>query len=91
MSTIIREIWDERPQGIHYEVYQQLGNPADDDVEAWGKRLALAALQSSPQPDSTDHGALDYCDELQRFIETLGTDAASGEAGEGESHEPQPS
>ena len=72
MNETIRKIWNERPQDIHQEVYGQLGPSADDDVEAWGRRLALATLQAAPGPDSTDHGALDYRDELQRIIEGLG-------------------
>lgn len=81
MNEIIRKIWDERPQNLHEEIYGQLGNPADDDVEDWGRRLALAALQEAPEPEPSDHGALDYRDELQRFIETLGqeTDEPSDE------------
>lgn len=76
MNEEIRKIWDERPQDLYEEVYGALGNPMDEDVEAWGRRLALATLQAAPQPDSTDHGGLDYRDKLQHFIETLGTPAA---------------
>jgi hypothetical protein len=68
----IRKIWDDRPQPLHEEVYGQLGNPADEDVEDWGRRLALAVLQEAPAPEPSDHGALDYRDALQRFVEGLG-------------------
>ena len=73
-KKVISKIWAERPPDLHQEVYGQLGNPVDDEVEAWAKRLALAALQAAPAPESTDHGALDYLDELAHHIEGLSTE-----------------
>lgn len=41
------EAWKKEPQDVYYEVYGQLGDPADEDIEEWGRSLAQAVLDEA--------------------------------------------